>query len=128
MLKQSTNQATRFLVFGELKKFYQGGDPSVPLPVWGSVVFGGLAGAASVFVNNPIDVVKTKMQGLEAAQYRNSLHCAKEILMKQGPLFFYSGAVPRLTRVCGDTAIVFTVYERLVNFYTDLEVKIFGKK
>jgi solute carrier family 25 citrate transporter 1 len=125
MLKQSTNQATRFLVFGELKKLYQRGDPTVTLPVWASAISGALAGAASVFVNNPIDVIKTKMQGLEAAQYKNSFHCAKEIFVKQGPLFFYSGAVPRLTRVCGDAAIVFTVYERLVDFFTDMEKKFF---
>lgn len=72
------------------------------------------AGAVSVFVNNPIDVTKTKMQGLESKQYKNSFHCAKTILMTQGPMFFYRGVTPRLVRVCGDVAIQMTLYEKLV--------------
>lgn len=45
-----------------LKDWYKGGDntKSVPKVVVG--VFGAVAGAASVFGNTPIDVVKTRMQ------------------------------------------------------------------
>jgi len=34
--------------------------------VWANLIGGGLAGAASVFANTPVDVIKTMMQGLEA--------------------------------------------------------------
>ena len=71
-------------------------------------------------VNNPIDVVKTKMQGLEAKLYKNSFDCARKILTTQGPMFFYRGATPRLIRVCGDAAIAFTVYGEIVKFLDKL--------
>lgn len=67
------------------------------------------AGAVSVFVNNPLDVVKTRMQGLEASNYKGSWDCFKQILLKS-PLSFYRGVTPRLIRVCGDAAVTFTAY------------------
>lgn len=47
--------------------------------------FGALAGAASVYGNTPVDVVKTRMQGLEAAKYKNTLDCALQIWRHEGP-------------------------------------------
>lgn len=61
-MKQGSNQAIRFYVMETLKDWYRKGDPkkSVPKVIVG--VFGAIAGAASVFGNTPIDVVKTRMQ------------------------------------------------------------------
>ena len=62
MLKQGSNQAIRFLVVESLKDWYRGGDPTkrIEKPIVG--IFGAIAGAASVFGNTPVDVVKTRMQ------------------------------------------------------------------
>lgn len=46
--------------------------------------FGAIAGAASVFGNTPIDVVKTRMQGLEASKYKNTLDCFSQIWKQEG--------------------------------------------
>ena len=62
ILKQGTNQAIRFFVYSEIKKFLQGGDNSKDIGVIQTFCAGGTAGAASVFGNTPIDVVKTRMQ------------------------------------------------------------------
>jgi solute carrier family 25 citrate transporter 1 len=62
----------------------QGHNASVPVLITG--IFGLIAGAASVFGNTPLDVVKTRMQSLEAAKYRNTLDCAIQILRNEGPL------------------------------------------
>lgn len=43
-----------------------------------------IAGTASVYGNTPIDVVKTRMQGLEAHHYRNSWDCFKTIVRTEG--------------------------------------------
>lgn len=45
-----------------LKDWYKGGDNSKSVPKLVVGVFGAVAGAASVFGNTPIDVVKTRMQ------------------------------------------------------------------
>ena len=85
MLKTSSNQAIRFFVVETLKDWKRGGDPRVPVSKPLTALFGATAGAVSVFANTPVDVVKSRMQGLEASKYRNTIHCAKEILMKEGP-------------------------------------------
>lgn len=62
-MKQGTNQAIRFFVMESLKELYRGKDDlnkPVPKPITG--LFGLVAGAASVFGNTPLDVIKTRMQ------------------------------------------------------------------
>ncbi len=74
---------------------------------------GGIAGAASVLGNNPIDVIKTNMQGLDAHKYKGPLDCAGQIWRSEGVRGFYKGAIPRMTRVVLDVALTFTLYENI---------------
>ena len=62
MMKQGSNQAIRFFVMETLKDMYRGGDPKKPVPKYVVGAFGAFAGACSVFGNNPLDVIKTRMQ------------------------------------------------------------------
>ena len=62
-----------------------------------------------------MDVVKTRMQGLDAHKYKNTWDCARSIWRNEGFKGFYKGTVPRLSRVVLDTAIVFTLYEQIVH-------------
>lgn len=119
VLKQSSNQAIRFFVFESLMEWWGGGvkDSSAKSANGGhghghgngngnggqqnkAVVplFGAIAGAVSVGLNTPLDVVKTRMQGLEAAKYRNTADCILQIARHEGLLAFYKGTVPRLTK------------------------------
>lgn len=82
--KQGSNQAIRFFVMETLKDWYRGGDNSVPINKVVVGAFGAVAGAASVYGNTPIDVVKTRMQGLEAKKYKNTLDCAVKIWKHEG--------------------------------------------
>ena len=77
MMKQGSNQAIRFYVMETLKDKYRGGDPTVAVPKLLVGLMGGVAGAASVLGNTPLDVVKTRMQGLEAKKYKNTFDCAR---------------------------------------------------
>lgn len=76
-----------------------------------------LLGAASVFGNTPLDVVKTRMQGLEASKYKNTLDCAVQIWKNEGAFAFYKGTVPRLGRVCLDVAITFMIYDSFMELF-----------
>ena len=62
IMKQGSNQAIRFFVMETMKDWYRGGDNKKPVPKLVVGAFGAIAGAASVFGNTPIDVVKTRMQ------------------------------------------------------------------
>ncbi|KAL0182479.1 hypothetical protein M9458_021854, partial [Cirrhinus mrigala] len=62
LLKQGSNQAIRFYVMNLLRNWYKGDDPSRDMHPLVTALFGATAGAASVFGNTPLDVVKTRMQ------------------------------------------------------------------
>lgn len=117
IMKQGSNQAIRFFVMETMKDYYRGDDNNkvVPKPMIG--LFGACAGAASVFGNTPIDVVKTRMQGLEASKYKSSLDCAVQVWKNEGPRAFYKGTVPRLGRVCLDVAITFMIYDSFMDLF-----------
>ncbi|XP_056637970.1 putative tricarboxylate transport protein, mitochondrial [Diorhabda sublineata] len=117
ILKQGSNQATRFFVMETLKDYYKGGDHDKKIPKLLTGLFGAFAGACSVYVNNPVDVVKTRMQGLESNRYKNTLDCALQILRNEGPRAFYKGTIPRLGKVCLDVAITFMIYDSIMEFF-----------
>ncbi|XP_022181062.1 tricarboxylate transport protein, mitochondrial [Myzus persicae] len=117
ILKQGTNQAIRFYVMGALKNLYKGDDPNKPVPKLLVGVFGMAAGAASVYGNTPLDVVKTRMQGLEAHKYKSTVDCMVQIWKKEGPTAFYKGTVPRLSRVCLDVGITFMIYDSFMDLF-----------
>jgi len=110
VLKQGTNQAIRFGLVNTFSKWYtQQTNREVSIPVKG--VFGAVAGGISVLCNNPLDVIKTRMQGLEAKKYNGLVHCAKKVYREEGWKAFYKGTAPRLVRVCSDVALVFMFYD-----------------
>uniref|UniRef100_A0A915PWF5 Citrate transport protein n=1 Tax=Setaria digitata TaxID=48799 RepID=A0A915PWF5_9BILA len=120
MAKQGSNQAIRFFVMETLKDWYRGGDNSKTVSKPATAVFGVFAGACSVYGNTPIDVVKTRMQGLEAKKYKNTINCAYQIFKTEGFFAFYKGTVPRLCRVCFDVALTFTLYDSIMEYANKL--------
>lgn len=67
--------------------------------------------------NTPLDVVKTRMQGLEAAKYKNTFDCMRLVFVNEGVKAFYKGTIPRLSRVCLDVAITFMLYETIIDVF-----------
>lgn len=114
--KQATNQMVRFTVYGFIKKQWQQGDSSYDLSLWQSLVSGSIAGAVSVYATMPMDVVKTKMQGLEASKYKGSLDCLSTILRNDGVLALWKGTTPRLSRVMFSGGIIFACYEQVLKY------------
>lgn len=75
---------------------------------------GAFAGGVSVLLFQGIDVVKSRMQGLDANKYRSTMHCISSIMKNEGPLAFYKGVGPRLTRVCLEVGITMSLYGEIV--------------
>ena len=73
LLKQSTNQGVRFVVFEDTKNVLA---KYIPYKVVVDLFSGAFAGFCSTMFNNPVDIVKTKMQGLEASKYNGFADCA----------------------------------------------------
>lgn len=112
--RQAANSATRFGSYTTLKQFAQGYvAPGEKLGTLSTFAIGGMAGFITVYVTQPLDTVKTRMQSIEARQnYKNSFECAARIFKDEGILTFWSGAVPRLVRLILSGGIVFTMYEK----------------
>ncbi|KAL1983088.1 hypothetical protein VTN96DRAFT_501 [Rasamsonia emersonii] len=112
--RQAANSATRFSSYTTLKQFAQGYvAPGEKLGTLSTFAIGGLAGLITVYVTQPLDTVKTRMQSIEARKnYKNSFACAARILKDEGITTFWSGAVPRLARLILSGGIVFTMYEK----------------
>jgi len=107
IFKVATAQATRFGVFMGIPPEYR----SNPL---GSAASGAFAGGVSVLLFQGIDVIKSRMQGLDAAKYTSSLQCLRELIANEGILALYKGVGPRLSRVCCEVAITMTLYGEVV--------------
>lgn len=110
ILKQSTNQGVRFVVFEDAQKLTQ---KIIPIKVLADLLAGAFAGVCSTMVNNPIDVVKTNMQGLEADKYKGFGDCFAQIYKNEGVLGFYKGVGPRLARVTMDVGLTFAIFNSL---------------
>ncbi|WFD07810.1 hypothetical protein MVES1_003181 [Malassezia vespertilionis] len=116
MLRQGANSAVRFGTYSTLRNFVQGSSrPGQPLP--GGITFGigAIAGIVTVYATMPLDVIKTRMQSLEARTlYKGTFDCTFQILRQEGVLAFWRGATPRLARLMLSGGIVFTVYEQSI--------------
>lgn len=118
MMRQGANSAVRFTTYTTLKQFVQGNTrPGQTLPSSITFAIGGMAGLVTVYATMPLDVVKTRMQSLDArVQYRNSFHCMYRIFTEEGILRFWTGTTPRLLRLVISGGVTFSVYERVASF------------
>ena len=107
VLKTATAQATRFGIFNVIPAEYRKSRA-------GTAASGAFAGGVSVLAFQGIDVVKSRMQSLDAAKYNSSLHCLSETVRNEGIMALYKGVGPRLSRVCCEVAITMTLYGEVV--------------
>ncbi|KAL4973255.1 mitochondrial carrier domain-containing protein [Aspergillus desertorum] len=121
--RQAANSATRFSSYTMLKQMAEGYvAPGEKLGTASTFGLGGMAGLITVYVTQPLDTVKTRMQSLEASKnYKNSFVCAARILKDEGILTFWSGAVPRLARLIMSGGIVFTMYEKSMDILDSID-------
>jgi len=121
--RQAANSAVRFGSYTFLRQLAQSYTaPGEKLGAISTFGIGGVAGLITVYVTQPIDTVKTRMQSIEAKQlYKNSFACAALIAKNEGFLTFWSGALPRLGRLILSGGIVFTMYEKSIDLMDKLD-------
>jgi hypothetical protein len=96
----------RFVVFADTKERLQ---PYIRNKIVVDLLSGAFAGFCSTVFNNPIDVVKTKMQGVNSGNLSVGGHFA-DIYQTRGIMGFYSGIGPRLVRVMLDASLTFSLF------------------
>ncbi|KAL2194260.1 mitochondrial carrier domain-containing protein [Corynascus similis CBS 632.67] len=121
--RQAANSATRFGSYTALKQLAEGYTaPGEKLGAAATFAMGGIAGLITVYVTQPLDTIKTRMQSIEArSMYGNSFRCAAIIFKQEGLLTFWSGALPRLARLIMSGGIVFTMYEKSMDLFDKLD-------
>lgn len=114
--RQSAGSAIRLGSYTFLKQVVQSRTPqNERIGTVNTFIIGSLAGLITVYLTQPLDTIKTRMQRLQArTRYRNSFTCAKNILEQEGFLALWSGAVARSTRLVMSGGIVFMVYEKVI--------------
>ena len=102
MARQGANSAVRFSCYSTIKTSLQNfrGQGDVPLPSAYTFLAGAMAGIVTVYSTMPLDVIKTRMQGLDAkVLYKNSIDCLVKVVKENGVLSLWKGATPRLARL-----------------------------
>merc|ERR1712226_1823094 len=109
ILKQGTNQAVRMPL--QVAFFNIIADDSKKTSPLYNGAAGWLAGAASVYLTQPQDCVKSKMQGEEAKKlYKGTVDCAIQMFKTEGPRSFFAGAIPRVVQVGLTSGLSFAIY------------------
>ncbi|KAF4982108.1 hypothetical protein FZEAL_2214 [Fusarium zealandicum] len=121
--RQAANSATRFGSYTFLKQLAESYTaPGEKLGAVGTFGIGGLAGLITVYVTQPLDTIKTRMQSIEARKvYGSTFNCARVIFQQEGVLTFWSGALPRLARLVVSGGLVFTMYEKSIELMDRLD-------
>lgn len=102
MARQGANSAVRFSCYSTFKSWLQAwrGQGDAPLPSTHTFLAGAMAGIVTVYSTMPLDVVKTRMQGLDARQlYKNSFDCLIKVVKQNGIFSLWKGTTPRLARL-----------------------------
>ncbi|CAM9264696.1 unnamed protein product [Discosporangium mesarthrocarpum] len=116
VVKGAVNNCIRFVVYNETSKVVRkarGAETDEALGALTTFGLGAMAGAVSAVVTQPIDTVKSNLQGMSAGMYKGSLHCAREIVAVDGAAGLFRGLTPRVCRVCLEIGLHFSLYDYL---------------
>eukprot|EP00559_Dactyliosolen_fragilissimus_P005124 CAMPEP_0184857844 /NCGR_PEP_ID=MMETSP0580-20130426/2990_1 /TAXON_ID=1118495 /ORGANISM="Dactyliosolen fragilissimus" /LENGTH=380 /DNA_ID=CAMNT_0027353675 /DNA_START=27 /DNA_END=1169 /DNA_ORIENTATION=- len=123
MLRQGCNQAVNFTAYHFLKGRVLEYQQVTQLDSWQSMVLGGISGGLGPCVNNPLDVVKTRMQKQviqngRKPKYQGILQSCHVIAKEEGIVSLWKGLTPRLMRIMPGQAITFMTYEAVSSALT----------
>mmetsp|Transcript_3372 Transcript_3372/g.5169 ORF Transcript_3372/g.5169 Transcript_3372/m.5169 type:complete len:402 (-) Transcript_3372:130-1335(-) len=116
MMRQGCNQAVNFTAYQYFKRKVMEYRGTSELSSKEALCLGGLSGGLGPLVNNPLDVVKTRMQKQvivpgKPPKYSGLVQACKMIAKEEGYLALWKGITPRLMRIMPGQAITFMTYE-----------------
>jgi solute carrier family 25 citrate transporter 1 len=116
MLRQGLNQAVNFTAYNKIKTKVMDWQQTEQLQAWQSLLIGGLSGGMGPLCNNPLDVVKTRLQKQvitagKTPKYSGLIQACLLIAKEEGVLALWKGITPRLLRIMPGQAITFMTYE-----------------
>lgn len=116
MLRQGCNQAVNFTAYNAIKTKALEKQNLTELPSYQSLLIGGLSGGMGPMVNNPLDVVKTRLQKQvvhegKKPKYTGLSQACTVVAKEEGALALWKGITPRLLRIMPGQAITFMIYE-----------------
>lgn len=119
-IRQASSVAVRFTLFERIRGLLNvtfGVTENTPAARIALISFlsGGIGGAVSVVVNNPVDVIKSKIQSCRNIGPRQSmLSVTREVYADNGIRGFYAGLSARIPRLFFSQAIQFTVVDQIL--------------
>lgn len=123
LLKDTVSQGSRFFLYASLMDYYLDIQEREKRPLDGALI-GGIAGSLGSIINNPIDVVQTRMQSNYDKKYSNIRDCYGQIYKNEGLKGFYKGVAVRTSRTLPGMMIYFYMYElankKLKEYYSKI--------
>lgn len=111
--RQATANGIRFMLY---ENFHRSLQELEPRGRWHAPAAGGLTGVASVLITNPIDIWKTRVQGVpvgggEGGGRGTSAPTIRSIVQKEGASVLWRGLAPRLLKISLGQAVIFGIYD-----------------
>ncbi|KAI8476555.1 MAG: mitochondrial carrier domain-containing protein [Monoraphidium minutum] len=87
-------------------------------PTTAMLVSGVVGGVFAAAASHPFDTIKTRMQAFmySKPEYMTAAATARTILAEAGPLTFWRGLLPRMTRIVGATFLLINVRSYVVGY------------
>ena len=111
--RQATANGIRFMLY---ENFHRSLQELEPRGRWHAPAAGGLTGVASVLITNPIDIWKTRVQGVpvgggEGGGRGTPAPTIRSIVQKEGASVLWRGLAPRLLKISLGQAVIFGIYD-----------------
>ena len=119
LIRQSLNQASRFLFYQHYKEYII--QKNKQFSPYHSLQGGVFAGIFSVIISTPADVLKTQMQ---EGKKESILPIIKNIYKQFGISGFWRGSLARMLRVAPGQGVMFFTYEGVSNFIDKLKYSL----
>jgi len=115
MLRQGCNQAANFTTYNYAKRHWEEASGK-SLVSWQHMLLGCFSGGVGPCINNPLDVVKTRLQRQVVEpgvppKYAGLFRSCAIIVQEEGAMCLYKGLTPRLMRIMPGQGITFATYE-----------------